>query len=84
MFLPIPDKSDLYYPYFARDRGIAENDLFDAIGHLPKQYIFIDSKKVLREAAAKGEKDLFWADDTHWSFKAQQIVGEEIVKALKK
>ncbi len=84
VFLPIPDKSDLYYPYFARDRGIAENDLFDAIGHLPKQYIFIDSKKVLREAAAKGEKDLFWADDTHWSFKAQQIVGEEIVKALKK
>ena len=82
VFFAVPDKSDLYFPYIERERNIPENNFYANIRPLEKKYIFIDAKKLLRAAVAGGEQDLFWADDTHWSFKSQQIVGDEIYKAL--
>ena len=82
IFFVVPDKSDVYFPYVARERNIPENNFIAELMPLPKTYEFIDSKKILRDAVAAGEQDLFWADDTHWSWKAQQHVGDAIATVL--
>ena len=41
---------------------------------LQKDYIFINSKKILSEYLEKDEKDIFYVDDTHWSYKASNIL----------
>ena len=34
----------------------------------------IKIKKILSEQLEKGEKDIFYADDTHWSQKASEVI----------
>ena len=78
------DKYDLYYPYIKDRRGRTENNLFEEFRNVPdKNYIFIDTKKILREALERGEKDLYWLSDTHWSWRGMSIVSEKIFEAIK-
>jgi len=82
-FMPCVDKFDLYYPYIKDKHGRPENNLFEEIRKIPdKKYIFIDTKKILREALALGEKDIYWIDDTHWSWRGMSIVCEKIFEAI--
>ncbi len=79
--MPFADKSDAYYPY-VKDADYPENPFFMELRSLDKSYRFIDIKKIMREAIAAGETDLYWGDDTHWSWKGQQVVVDELVKVL--
>lgn len=84
VFLSAPDKFDVYYPQLSDEWKAQwpENPFFDEMDAVQKNYIFIDSRKLLREAVASGEKDVYWSDDTHWSWKAHQIICAEIMRQI--
>lgn len=85
IFLPGPDKFDVYYPQLPEvwKEQWPENPFFYRMNALPKDYIFIDSRKPLRELVAHGEKDIYWSDDTHWSWKSHSVICTEIIRQIK-
>jgi len=70
------DKYDLYEPYIARN-PYGENPLFDLLRPMKKNYIFIDTKAILSQHIDKGEKNIFYSDDTHWSNKASEKIAND-------
>ncbi|MBE0497503.1 MAG: hypothetical protein IBX45_13890 [Campylobacterales bacterium] len=83
IFMPAVDKYDLYFDFIANN-PFAPNPLFELLEKAPKEYLFINTKRILHNALQVGEKDIFYADDTHWSFKASQLISDEIVQTLNK
>ncbi len=82
-FLPPPDKYDLYYD-FIQNNTLPKNPFFELIRPLKKDYIFIDTKKILLPLLENGVKDLYWIDDTHWSQKASSAISKSaIFKVIK-
>ncbi|MCT7533863.1 hypothetical protein N5U22_10595 [Aliarcobacter cryaerophilus] len=73
IFMPAVDKYNLYSPYIISN-SYAKSMFFEYLDTLQKDYIFINSKKILSEYLEKGEKDIFYVDDTHWSYKASNIL----------
>jgi hypothetical protein len=76
-FLPAPNKYTVYYDHFV-DRSLPPSTFFELLRTLPKEYVFIDSKKLLVEEVNRGEKDVYYSDDTHWSWKAAKKIAENI------
>ena len=68
------DKLDLYRPFIDNQGKYVENTFMENCSNHANNYIFINTKQILREMLAEGEKDVYWQDDTHWSWKAQQRV----------
>lgn len=84
IFLVVPDKSDLYYPYIDSEKPERENSFYEDMLPLPKEYEFPDAKAILRRELGKGEQDIYWCDDTHWSQKGQRAVVEALLPLLEK
>jgi hypothetical protein len=76
-FMPTVDKYDLYSDYI-RDNNFPKNSFFDNLRPLEKNYVLIDTKNILSDALARGEKDIYLADDTHWSEKATRLIAEAV------
>ena len=77
------DKYDLYYPYIEDKENWQEKNLFAQFMKLPRNYVWIDTKTLLRRALEEEQtRDLYWADDDHYSWKAQQIIGDEIARQI--
>jgi hypothetical protein len=51
-----------------------ESAFFELLRPLPKRYMFIDTKAMLREELERGERDIYYADDTHSSWKASRKI----------
>lgn len=79
IFMTNVDKYDLYYPYALNKELHKENNFFETFDALPKSYHFVNTKRILRELLAAGTKDVYWPDDTHWSWKAQQAVVDAMI-----
>lgn len=75
VFMPVVDKYDLYFEHIL-DNRYPRNKFFDMLRPLPKRYRFIDTKAALEKEVREGEKDLFFVDDTHWTWKASQRLFE--------
>ncbi len=73
VFMPAPDKYTLYRPYII-DNPYPPSRFFELLRPLPKDYRFIDSEAILAAEIARGEKDLYYIDDTHWSWKASRAI----------
>lgn len=73
IFMPAVDKYNLYSPYIISNT-YQKSIFFEYLDSLPKDYIFINTKKILSEQLEKGEKDIFYVDDTHWSHKASEVI----------
>jgi hypothetical protein len=73
VYMPIVDKLNLYGKFLI-DKSYSKSSFFEYLRVLPKRYIFIDTKAILLEELEKGEKDIFYADDTHWSWKASKKI----------
>ena len=69
VFMPCVEKLTLYSDYVVNSPH-PKSRFFEQLRELPKRYSFIDTKALLGEELRKGEKDIFYADDTHWSWKA--------------
>lgn len=77
VFMPVVSKYDLYGDEIV-DNPYPKSPFFEKLRPLPKKYQFIDTKAILRQKLNNGEKDIFFADDTHWSWKASQVVFEQV------
>ncbi len=83
IFFAAADKYDLYYPYIKDKKGRPENPFFPAFRQVTdREYIFVDTMKILREALERGEQDIYWLGDTHWSHKGIKLVCDELVKYI--
>ena len=81
--LPV-DKYDLYQDYivdnpYAYPKRINE-DVREILGDIPEVLL---SKYYLQPLIDKGEKDIFLFDNSHWSYKASEVVGKELSRRIK-
>ncbi len=76
-FMPVVDKYDLYSE-FITGNPYPKNTFFEELRSLPKSYMFVDTKAILLEEVRKGEKDIFYADDSHWTCKAERLIFEKV------
>lgn len=80
--LPAPDKYDLYQDYIV-DNPLPKNNFFEIYDKLEKKYIYIKSKELLSSYLERGKKDVYFADDTHWSPFASKVIAKDIYKNIK-
>ncbi|NVN89345.1 MAG: hypothetical protein HXX11_01965 [Desulfuromonadales bacterium] len=76
-FMPCVDKYNLYSEYIP-DNPYPRSTFFEVLRKMPRRFELIDTKEILREEIAKGEKDVYYSDDTHWSWKASKRIFEQV------
>ena len=83
VFFAAADKYDLYYPYITDKKDRPDNPFFQKMREVQgKEYIYIDTITPLRQALERGEQDVYWLGDTHWSHKGIKIFCDELVKYI--
>ncbi len=71
-FLLAVDKYDLYHELIVAN-PFPKPRLFELMKDVgPKRYTYIDQRELLLPLVRRGEQDVFFADDTHWSWKASE------------
>lgn len=73
IFMPFPDKYTLYARWI-ENKKFPESQFFEYLRPLPKHYLFIDTKALLQDALERNVKDVYYADDTHSSWKASEKI----------
>ena len=81
IFMPAVNKYDLYYPYIVKNK-YPKDPFFDMYRKLKKDYIFVNTKEILTKEIKKKEKDIFYIDDAHWSYKASDVITSELINEL--
>jgi hypothetical protein len=81
-FMPAADKSNVYADYIV-SKEYPKSHFFERLRELPKAYGFIDTKKVLKKMVDEGVKDVYYKDDTHWSYKASKAIFSEYLHKTK-
>jgi|GEM_PF-1766947 len=79
----VPTKLDVYYPWLEDVTDLPQNTFYEKMKLLEKKYAYFDTLEPLRAAVARGEKDIFWQDDTHWSYKGQKIIMDELAYVIR-
>jgi len=77
IFMPPPNKYTLYRRFLADD-SYPQSFFFEELRPLPKEYQFIDTKEILDRELDRGEMDIYYKDDTHWSWKASKAIFEQV------
>ncbi len=83
IFLLCPDKLSLYHPFISDNQRYPETEFYDLLSREKKNYVYIDAFSILRKRIESGEKDIYYADDSHWSPFAAKIIGKELVEMIK-
>ena len=84
-FLMIPvDKYDIYQDFivdnpYDHPKRVNE-EVREILGDIPEVLL---SKYSLQPLIDKGEKDVFLFDNSHWSYKASEVVGKELSRRIK-
>lgn len=80
VFMPVADKYELYRDSIVEDgpRSYPRSIFFEELRKQPKEYLFIDTKQLLGEELKRGEQDMYYADDSHWSWKASRKIFETV------
>lgn len=81
IFMPAVNKYDLYSSFIVNNKYPLD-PFFDRMRTLEKNYIFIDTKDILLQQLNKGGKDIYYIDDTHWSYKGSDVITDEIISKL--
>jgi len=76
-FMPAADKYNIYSDFIVNN-PYQPSVFFERLRPLPKKYVLIDTKSILRREVQLGEKDVYYADDTHWSWKGAKRIAEAI------
>lgn len=77
-FMPAADKYNVYSDYII-DNPYPKSVFFELLRKEPRDYVLVDTKALLLEEVRKGEKDIYYADDTHWSWKAVKKIAENMI-----
>jgi len=72
-FMPAVDKYNLYSKYIPNNQ-YEKSTFFEMLRPLKKEYSFIDTKLILEEMLDNNISDVFYSDDTHWSYKASKEI----------
>ncbi len=81
VFLPSPDKFDIYFDYILSDNYYPRPCFFEYLDSLPKDYVWLNSKKILSEMVIH-QKDVYFYGDTHWSPLATEKIANELSKLI--
>jgi len=76
-FMPVVDKYNLYSKYIINN-NYPKSIFFEELRPLNKHYEFIDTKKILAKKLDENIKDVYYSDDSHWSFIGIEAVFENI------
>jgi hypothetical protein len=79
--MPAVDKLNLYSKYIVNNK-YGESTFFEQLRPLKKEYILIDTKTILEQEVDRGVKDIFYSDDTHWSYKASEAIAKNLKNNL--
>lgn len=82
IFVIAVNKYDLYYDFII-NKNYPKDTFLERFDKLNKNYLYVNTKKILQPLLEKGEKDIFYADDTHWSYKANDIIAQQLALILK-
>lgn len=77
LFMPCADKYDLYYDSIENKSKYPKNPFFLLLQKQPKHYLLVDTKKILHPLLEKNIQDIYYADDTHWSYKASEKIAND-------
>lgn len=80
-FMPVVDKYDLYSQYII-DNPHKKNKLFESLAKLNKEYNLINTKLILEPLLKHSTLDIYYADDTHWSYKSSSLIAKQIKKEI--
>lgn len=75
-FMPTADKYNIYSKYIVNNK-YEQSHFFELLRGLKKEYNFIDTKAILQKLTDQGVKDVYYSDDTHWSYKASREIFKE-------
>lgn len=76
VFMPAADKYNMYSEYIINN-PYSKSVFFELLRPLHKDYILVDTKAILSDLIGRGEKDVYYSDDTHWSWKAAKRIAED-------
>jgi hypothetical protein len=76
IFLIAADKYDVYRP-FLNDDSLPVDNTTSRLSQIPDVCI-IDTKPILQSMVQQGIKDVYRINDTHWSYKANEVVARKI------
>lgn len=79
--LPSPDKFDFYYDDIVNKEKYTKPLFFDYLENMPKDYLYVNSKKILKSQMTY-KKDIYFYDDTHWSPWASKVIAIELAKII--
>lgn len=76
--LPSPDKYSIYYEFIKNKEEYPKPLFFNSFDNLEKDYIYINSYRILFDTVLDGNKDIYFADDTHWSPMGSKLIANKI------
>ena len=76
------DKYDLYQKHIIDNSYPAKTTNEDIENTIGTSQRLVMTKRLLMPMVDKGEKDVFKFNDTHWSYKASQVVADELVRRM--
>ena len=71
--MPSVDKYNLYSKYIQNNQ-YQQSRFFEILRPLKKEYNFIDTKMILTRMLDNNITDVYYSDDTHWSYKASKEI----------
>jgi hypothetical protein len=77
-YMAVVDKYNLYRDYLIDKNSYPESIFFEYFRTLKKDYTFIDTKEILLNELKSSEKDIFYSDDTHWNYRASEVIVKKI------
>jgi hypothetical protein len=80
IFLIAADKYDVYRPFIV-DNSMPIDTTTDELSNISDVYV-INTKSMFHEMVSNGEKDVYMVNDTHWSYKASEVVARKLAHAI--
>jgi len=79
VFLVAPDKTTVYKKYIDKN-NISGSHLEVLSSDIMLNFIRLDD--FLIKKIEQGEVDIYWPNDTHWSYRGHQLVAENVIRYL--
>lgn len=77
-FMPSVDKYNLYSKYI-QNNNYPKSTFFEKLRPLKKDYKWIDTKMILGQMLEDNTTDVYYSDDTHWSYKASEEIFNQVM-----
>ena len=79
VFLVAPDKTTIYKK-FIQEKNVSGSQLDLLASNKELNFLRIDN--FLTRKVEQGEKDIYWPNNTHWSYRGHELVAEQVISYL--